>query len=321
VDQPDGAGPGRLIVGEVPVGADEPELLPGLLARCPLPPPGTPVTCAVSGGPDSTALLALAVAAGCRATAVHVDHGLRQGSAEEADVVAATAGRLGASFRAVRASVEHGPNLEARARAARHAALPPDALFGHTADDQAETVLLHLLRGSGLDGLAGIRADARHPLLGLRRSETRALCAALALDVVHDPSNADPAHRRNRIRHEVIPMLDAVADRDVVPLLGRLAGHARDAIDHLGSEAAAVDPTSATALAEAPPVLARLAVRGWLRSCSPEGHPPDAAAVDRVLAVARGERAATEVSGGWRVARTRGVLRVEAPVRMRRANE
>src|SRR5687768_368395 len=152
-----------------------------LLRRCRFPAPGTTVTCAVSGGADSLALLVLAVAAGCQATAIHVDHGLRPGSAAEADVVAAAAERLGAAFRAERNPVEPGPNLEARARAARYAVLPPDVLTGHTADDQAETVLLNLLRGAGLPGLAGIRADERRPLLALRRRETVAVCAAAGL--------------------------------------------------------------------------------------------------------------------------------------------
>src|SRR5690606_30551129 len=140
------------------------------------PPPGTPVTCAVSGGPDSSALLVLAVAAGCRATAVHVDHGLRPGSAAEAEVVAALADRLGAGFRSVAVDVADGPNLEARCREARLAALPPDACFGHTADDQAETILVNLMRGAALEGLAGMRPGPRHPLLALRRAETHALC-------------------------------------------------------------------------------------------------------------------------------------------------
>src|SRR5688572_2097535 len=95
-----------------------------LLPRCRFPTAGTVVTCAVSGGADSLALLVLATAAGLDVTAVHVDHGLRPGSAGEADVVAAAAERFGAAFRAERVVVELGPNLEARARAARYAVLP-----------------------------------------------------------------------------------------------------------------------------------------------------------------------------------------------------
>src|SRR4051794_34724120 len=136
-----------------------------LLPRCAFPGAGTAVTCAVSGGADSLALLALATAAGLQVTAVHVDHGLRPGSAMEAEVVAQSAKAFGARFRSERADVAPGPNLEARARAARYAVLPAGVFTGHTADDQAETVLLNLLRGAGLDGLAGIRRDGRRPLL------------------------------------------------------------------------------------------------------------------------------------------------------------
>jgi tRNA(Ile)-lysidine synthase len=270
-----------------------------LLARCSFPPAGTAVSCAVSGGADSTALLALAMAAGCRATAVHVDHGLRAGSAAEADVVAATATALGAAFRAVRVTVADGPNHEARARAARYAALPTDVLTGHTADDQAETVLVNLLRGAGLDGLAGMGPD-RHPILRLRRTETQALCAALGLTVVDDPSNADPRHRRNRIRHELVPLLDAIAERDVSALLARQADTLRAEAELLDSLAAAIDATDAAALAAAPDALARRAVRRWLA----DPYPPDAAAVERVLAVARGEAVACEVDGGRRIRRS-----------------
>ncbi|MGH9259143.1 MAG: tRNA lysidine(34) synthetase TilS, partial [Acidimicrobiales bacterium] len=193
-------------------------LLDQLTARCTFAAAGTTVTCAVSGGADSLALLALATHAGCRVTAVHVDHGLRPGSAAEAGVVRAAADRFGAAFRAERVTVAPGPNLEARARAARYKALPADALTGHTADDQAETVLLNLVRGAGLDGLAGMD-PARRPLRRLRRNETRALCDALGLDPVADPTNDDPALRRNRVRHELLPLLDAVAARDVVPVI------------------------------------------------------------------------------------------------------
>ena len=279
--------------------------------RCRFPPAGTAVACGVSGGADSSALLVLAVAAGCEVTAVHVDHGLRDGSDAEAAIVRATATAVGAGFRAERAVVEPGANLEARARSARHAALPAGALLGHTADDQAETVLLNLLRGAGLDGMAAMRADGRRPILALRRAETVALCAELGLVVVDDPSNRDPAFRRNRVRHEVLPLLADVAGRDLVPVLTRQAALAREAIEQLATGADAIDPTDAAALAAAPIALARVAVRAWLRPCSDERHPPDAATVERVLAVARLEHRATEVGGGWRVARTAGRLRLE----------
>src|SRR5437879_6492898 len=108
-------------------------LLRSLGERCSFPIAGSDVTCAVSGGADSLALLVLAAAAGCRVTAVHVDHGLRPGSAAEADVVAAAAARVGAAFRAEQAPVGAGPNLEERAREARYDVLPPDVLTGHTA--------------------------------------------------------------------------------------------------------------------------------------------------------------------------------------------
>lgn len=269
---------------------------------------GTEVSLAVSGGADSLALLALAVHRGCRVTAYHVDHGLRPGSAAEADVVASTAARLGAKFEALSVRVAPGPNLEARARAARYGALPADVLTGHTADDQAETVLLNLLRGAALDGLAGFRPD-RRPLRRLRRAETRALCAALDLAPVDDPTNANPAHRRNRVRHELLPLLDAVADRDVVPVLARQADLLRDDAALLEALAAELDPTDATALAAAPVALARRAVRSWLRA-GDEQHPPDGATVERVLAVARGEATGTDVGGGRVVRRTRGRLRL-----------
>jgi tRNA(Ile)-lysidine synthase len=270
-----------------------------MLPRCSFPPAGTEVTCAVSGGPDSTALLALAVAAGCQAIAVHVDHGLRPGSAAEAEVVAASAALLGASSRSIRVVVADGPNLEARARAARYGVLPPGALTGHTADDQAETVLVNLLRGSGINGLAGMRPE-RHPLLRLRRAETHGLCAELGLPTVADPSNADLRHRRNRIRHELVPLLDAIAERDVSALLARHADTLRADADLLDELAAAVDPTDAAALAAAPPALARRAIRRWLA----DPYPPDAAGVERVLAVARGEAVACEIDGGRRIRRS-----------------
>jgi len=286
-----------------------------LLTRCRFPSAGADVACAVSGGADSLTLLVLACAAGCRVTAIHVDHGLRVGSSLEADVVAAAAQRFGAVMRRERVNLTAGPNLEARARAARYGVLPAGALTGHTADDQAETVLLNLMRGAGADGLAAMGPDC-HPLLGLRRAETVALCRDLRLEVVDDPSNHDPAYRRNRVRHELVPLLNDLAARDVVPVLVRQASLLGSEARFLDSLAAGIDATVARELVDAPLVLARRCVRNWLREG--HGHPPDAATVERVLAVAHGRVEATEVGGGRRVRRSAGRLVLSGPLPSRR---
>lgn len=283
-----------------------------LLGRCGFPPARTPVTAAVSGGPDSLALLVLAVRAGCEVTAVHVDHGLRPGSAAESDIVAVAASRYGAAFRAEAVTVPAGPNLEARARDARRTVLPADACTGHTLDDRAETVLVNLLRGAGATGLGALRPGPRHPILALRRSETRALCASEGLAPVSDPSNDDARFVRNRVRHEVLPLLADVSGRDPVPILARQAELMADDADLIAVLAEALDPTDAAALDGAPAPLARAAVRTWLRATA-DGQPPSAAAVERVRAVAAGQAVATEVSGGWRVRRSRGRLHLDPP--------
>jgi tRNA(Ile)-lysidine synthase len=196
-------------------------------------------------------------------------------------------------------NVELGPNLEARAREARFAVLPTDVLTGHTADDQAETVIINLLRGSGTAGLAGMRHD-RHPLLRIRRSETRALCAEVGVQPLHDPMNDDDRYQRVRLRNEVIPLLKEIAQRDVVDLISRQAETLRDDNDLLDELAAMIDVTDARALAGASVALARRAVRQWLS----DPLPPDAATVERVLAVARGEAIACEVGRGRQVRRS-----------------
>jgi tRNA(Ile)-lysidine synthase len=319
-------GPLRPVATVGPVGEDPPDppdssaspavfpepLVAGLLTRCTFPPAGTALACAVSGGADSLALLVLAAAAGCAVTAFHVDHGLRRGSAAEGDVVASVAQRVGARCERRRAVVSPGPNLEARARQARFALLPAGVATGHTMDDQAETILVNLLRGAGSDGLAGMAPGTRHPLLGLRRSETHALCTAAGLEPVCDASNDDPAFVRNRVRHELLPLCAAVAGRDPVPLLVRQAGVLRDEVALMDSLArdALPDPADARAVARTTRPLARRALRGWLRAAG-DGHPPSLAEVDRVLDVAAGAAVGTELSGGRRVRRTAGRLRVE----------
>lgn len=287
----------------------------GLLERCSFPSAGTAITCAVSGGADSLALVVLAIEAGCVVTVMHVDHGLRDGSGAEADFVATAAARFGAGFVARRVAVAPGPNLEARARAARYGVLPADVCTGHTADDQAETVLLNLVRGAGLRGLGGMRdgPGVRRPLLALRRAETRAVCDAYDLVPLDDPMNADPRFTRVRIRHELLPMLDDIAARDVVPVLARNATLAAEAVDALDALADQVDATEVAALRDVPRPLARWALRRWLTRSTSAEHPVDAASIERVLAVVDGTTRACEVVGGWRVARTGGRLRVEPP--------
>ena len=185
-----------------------------LLPRCRFPAVGTTVDCAFSGGADSTALLVLATAAGLVVTAHHVDHGLRPGSADEAEQARSIAERLGVTIVVHRVDPGPGPNLEARARAARRAVLPVGALTGHTADDQAETLLIRLLRGAGGTGLSAMRPGSTKPLLDLRRTETVAVCASLGITPVIDPSNIDPAMWRNRVRHELLPLLADPSDRE-----------------------------------------------------------------------------------------------------------
>jgi len=292
------------------------------LRRCNFPPPPAAVTCAVSGGPDSLALLVLATAAGLEVTAVHVDHGIRPTSGDDAAVVAAAAAALGAGFRGERVTVAPGPNLEARARSARYGVLPADALLGHTADDRAETVLLNLLRGAGPAGVAAMPHEQRRPLLGLRRADTLEVCRLAGLTPVLDESNLDPAIRRNRVRHELLPLLEEIFERDVTPLLCRHADLAGEAVEALDAAVADLDPRDCVALAAAPRALARWALRRWITkgrwiteargpTAADERHPPDLAAVDRALAVALGESRATDVGGGWRVRRSAQRLHLE----------
>jgi len=273
------------------------------------------VACAVSGGADSLALLILAVAAGLEVTAIHVDHGLRAESSSETAVAAAAAMALGASFSSVAVSVPAGPNLEARARGARYAALPPGVMTGHTADDLAETMLVNLLRGAGRGGLSPMRSYERvvRPLLGLRRADTRAVCSAAGLVPVEDPSNADPRFVRNRVRHELLPLMASISCRDPVPVLIRQAEVMGEESDLLDALAAALDPTDARALAAAPVILARRAVRAWLVVTADEMHPPSAAEVERVLDVARAGAVACQLAGGRRVSRSHGRLTVSGP--------
>ena len=284
-------------------------LVADLLSRCTFPTSGTNVDCAVSGGADSVSLLVLACAANLNVTAWHVDHRLRENSHTEAELVAQLATQLGARFESRTVTVEHGANTEARAREARYGVLPTGVMTGHTADDQAETILINLLRGSGTRGLAGMQPTAQRPLLHIRRSETQALCDALGISVFNDPSNDDERFQRNRIRHEVLPLLESLAKRDLVPVLTRQADLLRDDDDLLNELASALDPSDALALANAPIALSRRAIRSWLTN----PLVPDSATVERVLDVARGNTLACDIGLGRQVRRSQQRLRITEP--------
>ncbi len=215
--------------------------------------PGDTVLVALSGGADSTALLLvlsrLAPELALTLHALHVDHGLRPDSARDAEAAQALGRRLGVPVQVVAATVEREGSLEDAARRARYAALEAHGdrigavriAVGHTADDQAETVLMRLLEGGGVRGLAGIppvRGRIVRPLIALRRYRLVAELEASGLGWVEDPTNRDPKFLRNRIRHEVLPLLATAHDVDVVPALVRVAAQAREVVDALEGLAA-----------------------------------------------------------------------------------
>lgn len=301
-------------------------------------PAGAVVLVACSGGADSLALAAaLAWAAprhGVRAGGVSVDHGLQNGSAARARAAAAAMARLGldivevAHVNAARGA--DGP--EGNARAARYAALDAAAtrwdaaavLLGHTRDDQAETVLLGLARGSGARSLSGMprrSGSYRRPLLDLSRDVVR---AALPDGVKpwEDPHNADPAYARSRVRHRVLPVLEAELGPGVADALARTAELLRADADALDDLAAAAARDLAGGAGYAVDELARLprAVR-WrvLRAAAIAAGSPatdltagHVLAVDELIMSWRGQ-AGIDLPGGLRAVRRGGLLSFASP--------
>jgi len=220
-------------------------------------PAGSLALVALSGGPDSLALAAAAgfeaPRRGLRAGAVVVDHGVQAGSAEVAERAAQAARALGlAPVRVDRVDVAGPGGLEAAARDARYAALDRAAadlgaaavLLGHSLDDQAETVLLGLARGSGTLSIAGMAAIAglyRRPLLGQRRATLRQACIDQGLEPWADPHNDDERFARVRVRRSILPILEDQLDAGIVEALARTAAIAREdaeALDHMVDEIA-----------------------------------------------------------------------------------
>ncbi|MFP3988768.1 tRNA lysidine(34) synthetase TilS [Streptomyces sp. E11-3] len=287
--------------------------------------PRTPlVLVACSGGADSMALAsALAFEApklGIRAGGITVDHGLQPGSdLRAAEVVARLTALHLDPVDSVAVSVGRDGGPEAAARDARYAALDAAAehhgaaavLLGHTRDDQAETVLLGLARGSGIRSLSGMAAVSgrpgatgryRRPFLQLDRQTARKACMVQSLPVWDDPHNADPAYTRSRLRHEGLPALEKALGKGVVEALARTAQLSRDDADALDAWAAQAETSvrdengqlrCAELYALPPAVRRRVLRRAAIEAGSPAGslfarHIEE---VDRLITAWRGQRA------------------------------
>ncbi len=286
-----------------------------------------PVLVACSGGADSLALAAAtafeAARLGIHAGLVTVDHGLHAASAEQAARVAALGYELGLDpVSAVRVEVGRAGGPEAAARTARYAALDAASaalgarvLLGHTLDDQAETVLLGLGRGSGPRSIAGMRASHGNyvrPLLGLRRSVTAAACAALGLPVWDDPANADPSLQRVRLRTEVLPLLDEVLQGGVAEALARTASLLQDDLDALDTLAGVPDggALAVDALVGLPRAVRTRMLRGWvLAAGAAECTAEHTASLDALVTGWHGQ-GPVDLPGGVRVRRASGRLEV-----------
>lgn len=283
-----------------------------------------------SGGADS---LALAIGAqwaahrsGANLTVVVVDHGLQEGSAEVAARTVALLEERGIAAEAVRVRVaDTGSGLEAAAREARLAALTErgqPVLLGHTMDDQAESVLLGLLRGSGTRSLAGMspgpslhhaqaEAPLLRPLLALRRADTVQACREWGVSPWHDPMNDDPAFARVAIRRHLAALGQAVG-RDLTPALARTAQLARadaDLLDELAAEALPVDGDLAVEdLRLLPEALRWRVLHRWLRGAVGAVEFQHVLAVDALVTNWRGQ--GPLALPGARVHRSEGLLRL-----------
>ncbi len=236
---------------------------------------------AVSGGADSLALVEATAYVGHhrghRVRALVVDHGLQEGSAKIARDAAEAATSLGADEAEVRRTDVTGPGgPEAAARKARYRALAGHdlVLLGHTLDDQAETVLLGLGRGSGPRSVAGMRPHDPpwgRPLLAVPRATTRAACAELGVEPWDDPHNTEPRFTRVRLRTEVLPLLEDVLNGGVAGALARTAAQLREdseALDTMAdmifTRAGGSEGLDAGVLAAEPAAIRRRVIRRWL---------------------------------------------------------
>jgi tRNA(Ile)-lysidine synthase len=292
----------------------------GLLAA------GQPVVVLYSGGRDSTCLLDVArTVAGARAvTALHLNYGLREAAVDDEHHCVATAQRLGVQLEVHRPGPPPGTgNVQAWARAERYRAAAElaragdaDVAAGHTATDQVETILYRLASSPSRRALLGMRPrEGRlvRPLLGFTRAETGAYCRAWGLGWREDESNASRAYARNRIRHELVPALEAVHPAAQANVLA-LAATLRDEADVLAALVDELldgrDEIEVAALRAQPPALQRLIVQRLADAAAGEPAAGVARRADEVAALPDRGTASIDLPHGIRATATRGVVRL-----------
>ena len=284
---------------------------------------GEPLLVLLSGGADSTCLLDVALRLGARVGALHANYGLRPESDSDADSCRALCERLGVSLTVERLSLPGLGNLQAEARELRYAlaerhAGGGDYATGHTASDQAETVLYRLAVSPGRRALLGMparRGRLVRPLLEVTREETRDYCRARGLDWVEDRSNVDPRFARARVREEVVPVLrelNPAAERTIVETSRLLADESEvleravdEVLVRLGGQAQEIAELQAL-----PPGLARLVLRRLAERHSASTHALSRADCDAILHLGeRGGTASLDLGGGLRAIAEYGTLR------------
>jgi tRNA(Ile)-lysidine synthase len=294
--------------------------------RSGLVPDGAPLVVMLSGGADSTCLLDVAVRLGAHVHALHVDHGLRPGAAEDERHCRERCERLGVPLTIERARPADGGNLQAHARAARYALaerlgaeLGADHAAAHTLSDQAETVVYRLATSPGRRALVGMeprRGRLVRPLLEVSRADTRAYCRARGLSWREDPSNEDRSFARARVRAEVMPVLAGLspsAERTIAATARRLRDEA-EVLDAAAAEvlgAAGAAAVGSAELADHPPALRRLVLRRLAEEASGGEVSLAPEQADRIVALAlgRGGSASLDVGGGLRAVVEYGTIR------------
>ncbi|MFZ0013724.1 MAG: tRNA lysidine(34) synthetase TilS [Acidimicrobiia bacterium] len=278
--------------------------------------PDGPLTVAFSGGADSAALAHLVGAVGRDVRLLHVHHGF-----EASDALAAAAGvmasQLDVPIENVAVELDRGPSPEDKARDARYAVfreVPGAVLTAHTRDDSVETMLINLIRGTGVDGITGIPAhrppNVYRPLLEVTRSETREIAAVAGLAFLDDPMNERMELTRNRVRRQIVPLM-----RDINPqveeAMSRLASHLGEDASYLDRLAGDVDLSGGLAVGfvtTMPPALANRVIRRWLVA---DGIPTSSDLLRRVWAVASGTSPRQDLEGGRVVTRRGAMLLLE----------